>query len=266
MITLPITPDSGYFGLAKYPPGGTHGPRIQTSLQFVYMISGEVEIEVDGHTQHLAPGEMAMLLPGRQEFFRFHRHVASEHSWCQLDFATIPPGFNEHLRDIRPQLLINEEIEQLLELGLAVSAAGHIESNVAVIKLGEALFHYYVALAALPADERPTPMPRAVRKACQYIAAHYGEALTLEAIAAQANCSVNHLIHQFKRRFGLTPAKYLWKTRIERSESLLRQTDIPIVGIAEQCGFSSPFHYSRMFKQFHTESPRAYRARHRLSP
>lgn len=265
MITLPVAPTSGYFGRAKYPTGGTHGPRIQTSLQFVYLISGEVEIFVEGQSQSqlLMPGCMAMLLPGRQEYFRFHRHRPSEHSWCQLDFDSIPEDFNTRLAGISPQLPINTEIEQLLELGLAVSASSHIDTNVAVVKLGEALLHYYLALDALPATERPTPMSRVVRQACQYIAANYDKPLTLEDIALQANCSVNHLINEFKRRFGMTPGRYLWKTRIDRSVSLLKQTDIPVAAIAEQCGFSSPFHYSRMFKEYHQDSPRAFRLRYR---
>lgn len=265
MITLPVAPSAAYFGLAKYPPGGTLGPRIQRGLEFVYVISGEVEIVVDGVAQLLKPGCMALQLPGRQEYFRFHRRVPSEHSWCQLDFDEIPPHFNQALQHISPQLAINSEIEQLLELGLAVSAASHIDTRFAAIKLGEALFHYYVALDSLPADARPAPMSRVIRQACQFIAAHYPQPLSLEQIAQHATCSVNHLINQFKRRFGMTPSRYLWKTRIERSEALLRQTDIPVSAIAEQCGFSSPFHYSRLFKDFHAESPRAFRTRYRAA-
>ncbi|PPC77507.1 AraC family transcriptional regulator [Pokkaliibacter plantistimulans] len=263
MITLPSTPEAGYFGLARYPAGGTHGPRIQTSVQFVYMISGEVEIFVDDQPMLVPAGSMALLLPGRREFFRFHRSRPSEHSWCQLDYAQMPEGLVAALSGLSPQLPINAEIEQLLELGLAVSASSHIDPSVAVVKLGEALFQYYVALDALPPSERPAPIPRSVRLACQYIARHYPQPLTLEQIARHANCSVNHLINQFKQRFGITPGRYLWQTRIERSASLLRQTDIPVAAIAEQCGFSSPFHYSRMFKDVHQDSPRAYRARWR---
>lgn len=265
VITLPVPPSSGYFGLAKYPPGGTHGPRIQRGLQFVYMVSGEVEILVEEESHMLFPGHMALLLPGRREYFRFHRDSPSDHIWCQLDFERIPRRFNERFSGVSRQLPINGEMEQLLELGLAVSASSHIDTNMAAIKLGEALLHYYLALDAVPVAERPQPMSRVIRKAGQYIATHYGEPLRLEDIAQQANCSVNHLINEFRRRFGITPSRYLWNTRIEQSVSLLRQTDIPIASVAEQCGFASPFHYSRMFKEKYTESPRAYRNRHRES-
>ena len=227
------------------------------------MISGEVEITVNGVSSLLLPGCMALMLPGNVESYRFHTRRVSEHSWCQLDFPHIPEDFNARFAGVSAQLPINTEIEQLLELGIAMSASNYIESNVAVIKLGEALLHCYLALDALPANQRPSAMPRVVRQACQYIATHYDQPLTLEDIALHANCSVNHLINEFKRRFGMTPGRYLWKTRIDQSVSLLRQTDIPVASIAEQCGFSSPFHYSRMFKDMYKDSPRTYRAQYR---
>lgn len=263
IITLPIAPNSGYFGLAKYPPGGTHGPRVQRGLQFVYLLEGEAEISVDDHLQRLLPGSMALLLPGRREHFQFHRTRHSVHSWCQLDFEQVPERFNQPFTKVAPQLPINTEIEQLMELGLSFSASGHIDTNVAAIKLGEALLHYYLALDAQPAAQRTQPMARVVRKACQHIAEHFEEPLNLQNIADSANCSVNHLINAFKRQFGLTPARYLWNTRIDRGARLLKQTDIPVVAIAEQCGFVSPFHFSRLFKESRQLSPRAFRAQYR---
>lgn len=229
------------------------------------MVSGEVEIFVDDKSKMLLPGNMALLLPGRREFFRFHRTSQSVHIWCQLDFEGIPRRFNERFSRVSTQLPINGEMEQLLELGLSVSASSHINTNMAAIKLGEALLHYYLALDALPETDRPQPMSRVIRKACQFIATHYGQSLRLEDIAGYANCSVNHLINEFRRRFGVTPSRYMWNARIEQSVSLLRQTDIPVASVAEQCGFISPFHYSRMFKMKFSESPRAYRNRYRES-
>ncbi len=262
-ITMPSVPSGVHFGRVTYPPGGTHGPRVQRGLQFVYLLSGMVEIEIDGEVERLLPGNMALLLPGRREHFRFHTGQNSEHSWCQLDFDTIGPGFNACFAEVSAQLSINTEIEQMMELGLAVTGASHIDNRIALIKLGEALLHYYLALDALPANARPSPMPRAVRQACKYIASAYQQPLTLELIAQQAHCSVNHLINQFKRSLNVTPIRHLWQTRIRRAESLLKHTDIPIAAIAEQCGFASQFHFSRLFKEMHQVSPRSYRAHYR---
>ncbi|WP_368671259.1 AraC family transcriptional regulator [Marinobacterium sedimentorum] len=50
---------------------------------------------------------------------------------------------------------------------------------------------------------------------------------------------------------------------MDRAEALLRHTDIPIAAIAEQCGFASPFHFSRLFKSSRDLSPRAFRSRYR---
>lgn len=260
---LAVTPSDAYFGIVKYPPGGTHGPRIQVGLQFVHLISGSVEIEIDDRLERLEPGTMAILLPGRREYFRFHPHQESEHSWCQLYFDQIPDGFNDALDGVSPRLPVNSEIEQLIELGLSLTGARQVDNRHTLSKLGESLFHYYLSLDALPASERPAPVPRPVHLACKFIARAYPQPLTLERIAGQAHCSVNHLINQFRRNLDTTPMRYLWRVRLDHADGLLRHTDLPVAVIAEQCGFTSPFHFSRLFKESRGLSPREYRSKYR---
>ncbi|WP_420835274.1 helix-turn-helix transcriptional regulator [Marinobacterium rhizophilum] len=95
------------------------------------------------------------------------------------------------------------------------------------------------------------------------MATAYSQPLTLEQVEQQAHCSVNHLINLFRQYFDTTPIRYLWQVRLDRAEALLRHTDIPIAAIAEQCGFASPFHFSRLFKSSREVSPRAFRSRYR---
>ncbi|GGO84499.1 AraC family transcriptional regulator [Marinobacterium nitratireducens] len=265
-ITFNPAPTEVYFGRVTYPPGGTHGPRIQRGLEFVHLISGAVEIEVDGNARTLLPGHMALLLPGRHEHFRFHSQQPSEHSWCQFDFDRIPEGFNDRFEALSAQLAITAEMEQLMELGIAMTGSTQVDNHIALIKLGEALLHCYLSLDALPESKRPIPLPRLVREACKYMAGNYQQPLTLKQIADQCHCSVNHLISQFRVSFDTTPMRYLWQLRLNHAEVLLKRTDIAVSTIADQCGFSSPFHFSRLFKERYRQSPRAFRQHVRQPP
>jgi AraC-like DNA-binding protein len=57
---------------------------------------------------------------------------------------------------------------------------------------------------------------------------------------AQVTClSPSHFHAQFKDSVGLTPHQYLLKTRLDRAARMLRESDHPLVRIAEECGFSS---------------------------
>lgn len=262
-IKLSCPPSQGYFGIANYPPGGAHGPRIQRGIQLFYMISGYVDITIDGVNSRLHPGQMALLLPQRSEFFQYRVDQGSVHSWCQLDFDKLPEDLSVLFDQVPISLVINTEIEQMLELGLAMTGAEHFDNRIALIKLSEALLHYYLSLAKIPENQRPQVLPRVVRQACNVIAQSYSKPLTVGQLSSEVHCSSNHLINQFKQSLGITPARYLWKVRLSHAKSLLQHTDIPIAAISEQCGFASAFHFSRLFKEKMQSSPSEFRVLHR---
>lgn len=57
---------------------------------------------------------------------------------------------------------------------------------------------------------------------------------------AQVVClSPSHFHALFKRSVGLTPHQYLLKLRLDHASRLLRESPLPLVRIAEECGFSS---------------------------
>lgn len=257
-ITLPVAPVEGYFGLSRYGAGETHGPRIQRGIQFVAMLSGSVNIEIDDRPLTLQPGTLALLLPGQHEFFRFDTILPSEHIWCQLDFAALPADFNRDLQHLPPTIAFDNQVEQLMELGMSLAAQPAGAAR-ALISLAETLLYYYASRRdRAPGDERQT-MPKGVRDACKYIAMRYQHPLALEDIAAQAHCSVNHLIALFRRHLHQTPARYLRDVRLRHAGRQLTHSDLPVALIAEQCGFVSPYHFSRAFKEHYGLAPLAFR-------
>src|SRR5690606_31359330 len=63
--------------------------------------------------------------------------------------------------------------------------------------------------------------------------------ITVAELAQVACLSPSHFHAQFKDSVGLTPHQYLLKTRLDRAARLLRESGLPLVRIAEECGFSS---------------------------
>ncbi|MGB0783937.1 MAG: helix-turn-helix domain-containing protein [Marinomonas sp.] len=248
-----------YFGFVKHPPKSVLGPRIQRGVEFIYLLSGRIDIVVGGQTYTLLPGHMALQLPQREEQFFFHREQQTEHSWCQLDFQHCPKELTDQLAKLPVILPVTQEVEQLMELGLNVTSTQTVNNRKILFRLGETLLQYYQEIANLDICARPQPASRIIRAATQYMQNQYTQNIQLEHLAQASHCSVNHLINQFKTNFNMTPMRYLWRLRIERSEGLLRHTDLPISLISEQCGFASAFHFSRMFKQKHQLSPSQYR-------
>lgn len=79
--------------------------------------------------------------------------------------------------------------------------------------------------------------------------------LSLDEIAAQFGVSKFHLIRLFKRYADTTPMEYLQNLRMKRSCALLSTANCSVKEIAEQLGYSNPYHFSKMFKQHFGISP-----------
>ncbi|WP_264907150.1 AraC family transcriptional regulator [Vibrio sp. STUT-A11] len=251
-----------YFGSIKYPINGTQGPRIQRGIQFFHLHSGQVTFEIEEFTLTLNAGDFCILLPGRHEFHQFSQTQESYHTWCQLDFI----GNTDHLRlqlePIPPVVEANSEIIRYMDLGLALTQSPELDTYDALLELGKSLLRYFINYShrLSSTDHDQPPLPRSVLLACDYISQHIARPLTLPQIAEAAHVSVNHLIHLFRTHLSVTPMRYLWRLRCERASVILNNTNnIPIAHIAEQTGFSSPYHFSRVFKQNFGISPLQFR-------
>ncbi|CAD5109130.1 helix-turn-helix transcriptional regulator [Zestomonas carbonaria] len=72
-----------------------------------------------------------------------------------------------------------------------------------------------------------------------YIVEHLARRISVAELAGVACLSPSHFHAQFKDSVGLTPHQYLLKTRLDHASRLLRESQLPLVRIAEECGFSS---------------------------
>jgi AraC family transcriptional regulator len=118
-----------------------------------------------------------------------------------------------------------------------------------------------------------TPSPRKtvalspwrLRRAIDYMETHLAEPLTLSGIAGSVGLTRMHFAAQFRLATGSTPHTYLLRRRVERAQWLLLESDQPVTQIALDCGFSTPSHFSEVFKRLVGNSPKLWRThgRHR---
>ena len=94
----------------------------------------------------------------------------------------------------------------------------------------------------------------------QWLHRHHGEAIDLNRLAAEANCSSRTLLRRFKASTGLTPNDYLQRVRISAAQRALR-SPASLEQIAEQVGYADRATFAKLFKQLCGESPGAFRKR-----
>ena len=97
---------------------------------------------------------------------------------------------------------------------------------------------------------------RAVRG---YIDANLGATLSCDALAQLARLSVSYFARAFKCTFGYPPHEFLVRRRLERAQSMMLQSDVPLAQIALECGFADQAHLSRLFLRFTGERPATWR-------
>jgi AraC-like DNA-binding protein len=98
-----------------------------------------------------------------------------------------------------------------------------------------------------------------LRRAVEFIEAHFDRSVTFAHLAAVVNMSPFHFHRQFKRSTGLTPRDYIHQLRIERAKTLLCQSDLPLADLAVKVGFADQSHFSATFRRATSMTPLTYR-------
>lgn len=93
----------------------------------------------------------------------------------------------------------------------------------------------------------------------EVIESHICLPVTIEDLAHLTNRSLSSFKREFKKIYNSSPATYIIDRRTEKVAELLKVSDDSISGIGYQCGFSSPAHLSRVFKEKFGLSPSEYR-------
>src|SRR4051812_14996145 len=101
--------------------------------------------------------------------------------------------------------------------------------------------------------------PRLLR-VLERMEAQIEEPASRAALAALAGLSPRQLERLFQAHLGSTIGAHYLGVRLDRAQTLLRQTTMPVLDVAVACGFVSASHFSRSFKERFGSPPRAERA------
>jgi AraC family transcriptional regulator len=103
---------------------------------------------------------------------------------------------------------------------------------------------------------------RSLRRACEYVHAHFEDNLTLAQVAQAAGVHPVYLGHVFRQEFGETLGEYLNRIRVRAAAECLATSTLPLSAIALDFGFYDQSHFTRIFRQFTGATPGAFRDAH----
>lgn len=251
----------GYaFGSVEYLAGGRYGPVRRTFVTLYTVTLGRVRVIVDERrVVTLEAGESVLLHNRHSIAYDYALGLHTRAAWVEtqpsLDGRTLEAlcaPFSTPLR-ASPRLLA------LLEMGLELQDMAQPRCN----QLRNALGAAALAAQLFEASDAPVgdSVPAVARLALRYLQAHCIEMAGLHELAEHVGVSEQHLITTFRRAFGITPIRYLWRLRVLRGVARLRGGDESVAVIAAECGFQNPYHFSRQVKALTGVAPTALRRR-----
>ncbi len=95
-----------------------------------------------------------------------------------------------------------------------------------------------------------------------YINHHISEAITVEAMSKEFFMSRSYLSKRFKAESNITLTDFILSKKIEEAKYLLHYTNKSLTAISVYLGFSSPGHFSRVFRKYAFISPNEYRKKY----
>lgn len=249
------------FGEVVYGPGSSYGPRRQADYQLFAVLKGSAVVQVDTEEFIIQQGEVVLLRPGREEYFRFATDRLTHHSWC----AVAPSVPSAHLAktadDTIGALPMSARLAALFEIALGLPARDVPEDLVQALGIAALAEHVLSSRRDGPPRHSEEDVPPALQAALDWIGLRYAEPITAIGLAQQAGVSPAQMTKLFRRHLATTPMRAVWEARTRAGVQLLRDSGLNVGDIAWRCGFKTIFHFSRWVREIEGLSPREVRTR-----
>ena len=262
---------TGSFPLAYYPVDQRH-PRYRMPMhwhreaELIRIREGALNLYIDEREIHARAGDLMLIGEG---VLHGGEPEDCEYECIVFDTALLL-GVEACKRGLKGLLshslfLQHAVIGGDVELSGAVERLyGHCGRGIAGDELSVmgALYEVFGTLVAKNYDARMEKVSdRFVQKSAQlkpaleYIETHYGQGITLDALARQTGMSPKYFCRFFKTITHRSPIDYVNYYRVECAAHFLAATDMTVAEIAQHCGFNDSSFFIKQFRKYKGVTP-----------
>ncbi len=204
---------------------------------------------VENFRYELSPG-MGLLL---QPWQKHHHLPGSEGILCERLLITFElPSHQDYLPD-SPLFELSDTAQEMLKKLLCI----YRERRVAELSWHLAMLLNELSGKMLPVVEQR--LTELTAESLKIISENMRSPLDIQFIADQLNISVSHLRMVFRKDMGVSIGQYIAEQRMQLACTLLKNRELTIRKIAENCGFASVCAFSHFFKNKTGISPMTFR-------
>lgn len=259
---LPFLPTGGgYF----YSGSGYFVERDNLNMFLILLtVKGAGAVSYRNKTAFLLPGQ-AVLLNGN-EYHKYYTSPAQgkwDFKWIRFHTDYIDT-YDTFINGGTMSILsvINTEVESYCDTYLQYLKSKDIKKDINMCSLISQILTSMCEISASENEASFNNRYQDVEDARQFISDNYQKKIRIEELSAGYNLTKFSFIRKFRHHFGITPYSYLQKERINMASLLLETTNISIVQISEDVGYSDQNNFTKYFKSYMGMTPSQYRRQH----
>lgn len=243
----------------------------------IYMLlRGSVSYTVENRIFHMRAGDLMLISPLELHQARvdsndepyerivlwvdrgYLESLSSPHTSLTRCFDTTVPGHTNLLRLPGPRSAeMRRELDKLRSLHMQESYGSDLLAVCSLVELMVAINQSAADRSMQSALSADMASDRVVDGVLSYINEHYGEALTLDALAERFFISKYHLLRKFEAQVGTTVHRYILQKRLLNAKQLLAGGLAPSE-VCTYCGFGDYANFYRAFRAEYGTTPRQY--------
>ena len=246
-----------------YPAGWGLKPHHHNYYQLIFFLDGKGVFTVEERPYHLSGNELFLLRPGETHGLRAETLV-----------RTLDVKFRVARGALARQLAEAERMRVWSDPGMAarferIRMEGDRKHpwyrELCGLLLAEMLYLYLRQGSGGVPETRGGTLPEpaehdsVLARALEFMRANFARPLTIRDVARHVGYTDRTLRLHFRHALQSRPLAYLQRIRIERAKELIQYSDYTLKEIAEQVGFQTVHHFTRMFSGIEGQSPAAWR-------
>ncbi len=250
-------------GFAMYQPGESFGPRVLSDYELVWIISGSAVYQHDGQSMNLTTGSVLLTRPGFGEKYQWDQRQRTRHAYVHFTPEVLPVDWG------RPDTW--PVTRQGPTPGVLAGLFHHVLSHWAnraetrrklPPRWVNSALETMIDVFLHPTTDTPQTqamLPPSIQRSLQWAeetltdAPH--EPVQLDQLARAGSVSAKHLCRLFEKHLQLTPMQAVRLLRLEQALGFLQRSNLSMKQIADRCGFASPYHFSRVFREVYGLPP-----------
>lgn len=237
-----------------------------TELELAYVESGSIWVCINNDRRKLVAGDLAISTSGDIHYYESN---GSNSKMILLIFKPEFFGLAANWPDTRqiPTFFLQEKnhdkiktiLYAILEETQSRSDFYELFIKSRVIELCGSILRYFPTQALDKEQNKKFSKLESLQEILVYIENNYTEEISLQVLAEQFNIDPFNLSKAFNSVTGNNLRTYINTLRVSKAESLILNTNKPLIDIAFECGFNSVRTFNRAYKGINGCAPSTIR-------